>query len=279
MKSDPFYSADTNLDLSAYPHLQQALADPEPEEKFAPLDMRGTGLGSSDLKQLLRNPDREAILELRDPELLRKFDEEHGDGVTVLAGGVRFQISHRDGKWKAQGTTPDGTLHRFTASTRDELFPKISRAVSENSVRELTPEQELQVTRLAQSGDEATAFGQYFLARIGPKVTTMDDPFELLSDPKYRSVCDDAAYFIWAARNDNYIPSPKFEEMLGRVAETKPLNARLITSIWIRYLDEKQEKNQQADSPEQAETLEDLDDEAITKTYWNTLKHVARSGR
>ena len=107
----------------------------------------------------------------------------------------------------------------------------------------------------------------------------MEDPLsELLSNPKYRNVCDDAAYFIWAARNDNYLPTPEFEGMLARVAETKPLNARVISSVYVQFLDERQNRNPEP-QPDAEETLDDLDDEAINKTYWSTLKHAARSGR
>jgi hypothetical protein len=53
--------------------------------------------------------------------------------------------------------------------------------------------------------------------------------------------------------------------MLARIAETKPLNARVITSVYVQYLDERQTHNPEAapDPNELPQSLEDLDDEAI----------------
>src|SRR5216684_3711781 len=104
INSDPFLAGnDVNLDLSGFPHLQ-ALADTDAEaEEFAPVDTRGMGLGSSALKRFLNSPDREAVQELRDPDALRKFDEQQGDGTTVYANEIPFKIYQRDGKWIAKG--------------------------------------------------------------------------------------------------------------------------------------------------------------------------------
>jgi hypothetical protein len=200
---------------------------------------------------------------------------------TVHVGDEPFQVYFKDGLWRGKGAF-NGELHQFTGKDRDAVLGKIMALAERETIRDLTPDEELHITRLAQSGDEATAFGQYFLSRIGPQVATMEDPLtELLSNPKYRSVCDEAAYFIWAARNDNYVPDAKFEEMLARVAETKPLNARLITSVYVQYLDERQTRSPepQPEPNELQQSLEDLDDEAIQRLYWTTAKHVARGGR
>src|SRR5260370_29233549 len=95
LKSDPFYSPDTNLDLSAFPWLRPLADEPVDDGKFAQLDRRGMGIGSSALKQFLTNPDRESVAELRDPEPLRKFEQQHGNRPTVYASGLPFQVSQR----------------------------------------------------------------------------------------------------------------------------------------------------------------------------------------
>jgi hypothetical protein len=284
LKSDPFYSSDTNLDLSAFPHLQESLAAPEPEEKFAPLDTRGMGLGSSDLKALLRNPDREAIKELRDPELLRRFDEEHGDGRTVYAGGVPFQIAHRDGRWRAKGETPNGTVHRFTAATRDDLFPKINRAVSENTVRELSPGERLECVRLAQSGQIREAIARYLEFAIGrARASRYDDANALLGDPALTEVFDDACMLTWFAARPNVQDSDDWGAFLQNYAGGRPLTHDLLDGAWHSF--EHQHTShlldtRLLDAREPTVTdLNDLDDETINKTFWSTLKHAARSGR
>src|SRR6266481_4430501 len=117
-QSDPFITEDTNLDLSAFPWLKPLADAPVDDDKFAPVDTQGMGAGSSALKRFLNAPDREAIQGLKDPELLKQYDEQHGSGTTVYASNVPFQVSQRDGKWHAKGKTPDGTVHRFTANSR-----------------------------------------------------------------------------------------------------------------------------------------------------------------
>ena len=292
LESDPFYSPDTNLDLSAFPWLRPLVDTPISDEKFAPVDTRGMGAGSSALKKFLSNPDREAVREMKDPELLKKYDEGHA-GTVVHANGIPFQVIERGGRWHAKGVV-DGQVHRFVADSRDELFPKMTRVAYENAVRELTADEELHVQRLAQSGDESAAFGQYFLSRIGPKVASMEDPLtELLSDPKYRGVCDEAAFFIWAVQTDAYIPDPEFEERVARVAESKPLSGRLITSIWIEHLDAKQKKDRSAllgqlQAPDEAEVgdphaiesaLEDANDTDIGKMMTATKREYIKQVR
>src|SRR5258708_24562029 len=120
INSAPFLAGgDVNLDLSSYPHLIPLADAAEETEDFAMPDRTSKGLGSADLKKFLASPDRESVAELRDPELLKKYDEERGDGSTVLCRNVPFQVYQRDGRWRAKGTTPDGTLHRFSDTTRD----------------------------------------------------------------------------------------------------------------------------------------------------------------
>src|SRR5258708_3668193 len=114
INSDPFLAGgDVNLDLSSYPHLIP-LADARDEaDEFAMPDRTSKGLGSVDLKKFLANPDRESVAELRDPEALRKFDEQQGDGTIVYANETPFRVYQRDGRWHAKGKTADGSVHRF----------------------------------------------------------------------------------------------------------------------------------------------------------------------
>src|SRR5437879_13733955 len=94
-QSDPFITEDTNLDLSAFPWLRPLADAPVDDGKFARVDTRGMGMGSSDLKKFLTNPDRESVAELRDPEALKKFDEQHGRGTVVHASGIPFKVIER----------------------------------------------------------------------------------------------------------------------------------------------------------------------------------------
>src|SRR6266404_1984106 len=120
INSDPFLAGDDiHLDLTSYPHLIPLADAAEESDNLAMPDRTSKGLGSADLKRFLANPDRESVAELHDESLLKRYDEERGDGSTVFARNVPFQIYQRAGRWRAKGTTPDGTLHRLSDATRD----------------------------------------------------------------------------------------------------------------------------------------------------------------
>jgi hypothetical protein len=263
------------LDLSGCPSVQRMPADTSfIDDRFGQLDTSGCGTGSRALKEFLQQQLEPAV-----PE------------STVHVCGHPFRVFMRNGKWMAHATI-EGERHRYSGPTRDDVLATAMHAVNEAhpQFRELSDDEALHVARLAQSGDEPSAFGQYFLSRVGPRVATMDDPMrELLSNAKYRALCDEAAFFIWAARNDNYTPDAEFEQMVSRVAESKPLNGRLLGSLWIRYLDERQNQNtstnpgvKEPDTPSPAEIQNAIDgasDSEIEKMLFETKKEYAREVR
>lgn len=234
-RTDPFASG-ANLSLEAYPWLQQQSEPTFEDDKFAPLDTRGQGAGSSGLKKFLGNPDRESVVELRDLELLRKYDEQHGSGTTVYANGVPFQISQRGDKWHAKGKTPDGTVHRFSASSRDALFPRISRAVEENAVKELTPSQRLEVVRVAQAGNVGAAIVRYLEFAIGEKrAARYASPNQMLGDPTLADIFDEAASVTWFAARPKARDSEEFQEFLQEYRGNRPLNHDLLDGAYESF--------------------------------------------
>src|SRR2546423_14344628 len=89
INSDPFLAGnDIHLDLSSHPHLIPLADALEDDGKFSMPDRTSMGLGSADLKKFLASPDRESVAELRDPELLKRYDEQNGSGTVVYAGGA-----------------------------------------------------------------------------------------------------------------------------------------------------------------------------------------------
>jgi hypothetical protein len=272
------------LDLSGCPSVQELPSSDSSswiDPRFAPMDESGKGHGSNALK---------------------KFIAEHiaeQEGVSVVhVGEHKFRVFYRDSVWNADGTIA-GTRYRYTAPDKDKLMGKLMQLARATTPRrgafpELTEGERLHVARLAQSGDESAAFGQYFLSRIGSEVASMEDPLtELLSDPQYLNVCNEAAFFIWAAQNDSYIPDPEFEDTVARVAESKPLSGRLITSIWIEHLDARQKKDRSAllgqlQAPDEAEVadpsaiqrgLEDSSDAEIERLMRGTTREYAKQVR
>jgi hypothetical protein len=287
LKNDPWFTPDTRLDLSSYPHLVPQ-ADESDDGQFSMRDESSSSRGA-DLKAFLANLDREAVVEMRDPELLRQFDEQHGSGTTVHANGIPFQVYQRGGKWRATGTTPDGTLHRFTAESRDGLFPKIMRATKpQNSFNELTEEQKLQVVRLAQSGDRLTAIGTYLRFAIGDaRAAQYDGPIEMLSDPALTPAMDAACDFCWFHSNPHATDDPAWHEYKKRILAGRPATFALLDAIWLRYQDHMEnsaEPDQQTEEPAEAEPnpreivagLNDLDDSEVEQLMASTKRQYAR---
>jgi len=291
LESDPFYSPDTNLDLSAFPWLRPLADAPVDDGKFAPVDTRGMGAGSSALKKFLSNPDREAVREMKDPELLKKYDEGH-TGSIVRANGIPFRVIEREGKWHAKGTTPDGVVHRFTASSRDALFPKITDAVRENTVtvRELSDAELLQVIRYVQAGDTQMALSQYLWLATNKK--EIETPFEILDDPRYRELCDQAVLFVWQHARTDYSPSPEREKYMDEYVARRPLSLPLLDSAWkacqqaekdytrsalLGQLDDQAET--MSEPREVAAQINELDDESVDQLMAATRREYAREVR
>lgn len=225
-RTDPF-AAGANLSLEAYPWL---LPQPEvtEDEKFAPVDTRGMGIGSSGLKKFLSNPDRESVAELRDPETLKRFDEELGAGAIVYANGLQFHLKQHQGRWHARGKTSDGVEHRFTSSTRDGLFPKISAAVKQGTVHELTKTERLQIIRRAQSGDTEGAIFRYLELALGyERAAKFSDPYAMLSDPTLVDVFDDCTLLTWYATR-NVQDTTELNDYIDEYAGDRPLTHALL---------------------------------------------------
>ncbi len=287
-RSDPFMSEDTHLDTSSYPWLTPLADAPVDDGKFAPVDTRGMGAGSSALKRFINAPDREAIEGLKDPELLKKYDEERGSGTTVYASNVPFQVSQRDGKWRAKGTTPDGTVHRFTSDSRDGLFPKISRAVNDNTVKELTEGERLQVVRIAQSGDPRGAIARYLEFAIGQRrASSYENAGELLGDPRLAAVFDECSILTWLASRPRVQDSDDFQDFLQEYRGGRPLNHDLLDGAWENFTSARSRivfaeppRDKQRAAPESAPTASDLEgmtDEEIEAQVKQQAKYNAQN--
>jgi hypothetical protein len=234
--SDPFLSGnDVHLDLTSYPHLIPLADAPDENDEFAMPDRTSKGLGSADLKKFLANPDRESVAELHDESLLKKYDEQHGSGTVVYAGGAPFKVTERGGKWHAQGKV-NGQLHRFTADTRDALYPKITSAVNQNTVKDLTRSQELEVIRLCQSGRQNEGIARYLEGRIGQeRGASYDSPTELTSDPALLPVLNECASFTWFHSRPDVQDSPEFQSFADAYLAERPVTHQLLDAAWDAF--------------------------------------------
>jgi hypothetical protein len=286
INSDPFLAGgDVNLDLSSYPHLIPLADAAEETEEFAMPDRTSKGLGSADLKKFLANPDRESVAELGDVEALRKFDEQRGGGTVVHASGVPFKVTEREGKWFASGKV-NGQVHRFTADTRDALFPKIMAAVNQNVVKELTRTQELEIIRLCQSGRGNEGIARYLEYRLGPdRGASYDSPTELTSDPALLPVLNECAYFTWFHSRPDVQRSPEFESFADAYLAERPATHQLLSAAWEAFLRaQKEQYRYELLTPEEPvadvrtiqRSLEDASDTDIEKMMNSTKREFVR---
>jgi hypothetical protein len=285
LKSDPFYSPDTLLDLSSYPHLVPLADAPEETDEFAMPDRASKGLGSADLKKFLANPDRESVAELHDPEALKKYDEQYGNGSTVYASGVPFQVYLRDGKWNARGKV-NGQLHRFTADTRDALYPKIMGVVNQNVIKELTRTQELEIIRLCQSGRGNEGIARYLEYRLGPeRGASYNSPTELTSDPALLPVLNECASFTFFHSRPDVQNSPEFESFAQDYLAERPATHQLLSFAWEAFQRQQREQYRyellapEAENAPTATQIDDLDDVSVNRLMVDTKRQFAREVR
>jgi len=245
-------------------------------------------MGSSALKKFLTNPDRESVAELRDPEALRKYDEQHGSGTVVHASGIPFQVTERGGKWYAKGKV-HGQLHRFTADTRDALYPKITGAVNQSAVKELSRTQELEVIRLCQSGHASEGIARYLEYRVGEeRGSRYDSPAELTSDPALLDVMNECASFTWFHSRPDVQDSPEFQSFANAYLAERPVTHQLLSAAWqafekVEYtsiLPRALRETQEPASPHEIHAaLEDASDAEVENMMTATKKEFARQVR
>jgi len=185
----------------------------------------------------------------------------------------------------------DGRLHRFSASTRDEVLDKLvtfGKQEQCEAIRELTRSEEIEVARLAQSGHKFEALARYLELRIPPG-SRFDRP-EMAADPELQSVMSECAIFCWLNFRSDVRDSAEFRDFLADYAGSRPLTFDLLDAAWTAFLPYQEKQARQAAVRRFAETkettanevqqdLEDADDETIRRTYWATAKHLARAGR
>jgi len=263
LRSDPFYSPDTQLDLSQFPHLTPLSDASFEDDRFAPLDRSGSGHGSQDLKQFLADQTVD-----RRPSV-------------VHAAGAQFKVFFSDSLWRAEGTV-NGQRHRYTANDRDGLLSKLATIPKPNPFRKLTEEQELQVIRLAQSGDRLTAIGTYLRFAIGDaRAAQYDSPVEMMGDPKLIPVMDDCCNFCWYHANPHAIDTPDWHEYKNHVLAGRPATFQLLDAIWLRYQDHIETQPQQPEEPmpdpDIPGELNDLDDGEVDQLMLATKREFARA--
>jgi hypothetical protein len=257
LKNDPWYTADTRLDLSQFPHLIPR--ESTQEDKFAPLDTRGTG--SNELKEFLTQ---------------QTAERDAGPSV-VHVGEHKFRITYRDGVWTADGEV-NGQRHRYTAPDREALLGKLMK-VARPAIRELTQAQRLEVVRMCQAGEKYKAIDLYIHYALG-HLHRSDE--QLLADPALLPLLDQIAEETWFYSEPDAPDSEEWHAFKEQFAANRPLNHDILDSAFAAFKEAapRVREMDEAEEPEEPEPdLNDLSDEEVQKVYTATVRQSARSAR
>jgi hypothetical protein len=155
--------------------------------------------------------------------------------------------------------------------------------VAAGTARQLSSSERLRVTRLAQSGRVDQAIGEYLNCALDGDGEELG--MELLDDPKYRQVCDEAVWSVFADITYDYVPSAERESYMQRHCAGRPVTLALLQSAWAacqrheaNYV--RQEIISQVRSETQPPTERELDalsDEGVENLYRASLREYARS--
>jgi hypothetical protein len=259
------------IDLSSCPSFQSLPSQDWIDDRFAPMDRTGHGLGSNALKEFLT----EQLAEKEGP-------------TTVHANGFQFRVFYRDGAWHADGEVAE-TRHRYSAPDRDELLSKIGRATKREVAlyRELNEQEQLEIIRYIQGNDIQAALGQYLFMATNRK--EFASPFQILDDPRYRPLTDRAALFVWQHARIDYSPTPAREDFINNYTAGRPLSLPFLDAAW-RACQESERRGalhcqllpdepEIADPREMQATLEESTDAEIERMMHETKKQYAREVR
>ena len=216
-----------------------------------------------------------------DPRIPKKFflsDGHDGQPATIYADAEG---------WHAILETQQGQRLKFTSPDRERaMFLAQQHLDKERGPRDLSESERLLVGRLAEGGETALAIDTYVRLRLpaGDRHTER----ELLESPAHRQLLDDAAFFVFTHRRQDFEPSDDFSALVARVQKAKPLTVSVLEFLWERFQYEKTQaahspqpaapvaepETEQEPSPEEVQArLETLPDEQIEKLRTQTLRH------
>jgi hypothetical protein len=115
------------------------------------------------------------------------------------------------------------TLENLTACfhvlTRDGLLD-----VAAGEPRNLSERESLRVARLAQAGRSDEAIGEFLRCSLDGQEPSL----EMVSDPRYRNLCNDAVLTVFENAQLDYVATPARQKFLLRYAGSRPLTLALL---------------------------------------------------
>ncbi len=307
LKSDPFYDGgNTNLDLSGFPHLQPGPEDESPiDERFAPLDTRGQGIGSSGLKEFLANPDSDSLAEVgkRDPKLRQKLEEEHAEAVanafrakrpdyfrsadnyTALVQHLAVKHLRKDYLSDSEAVRELTAAQVWTVENLESAFHTLTQRgeleVRPGQIKQLTKEEADEVVAAIHSEGPETAVIQYIIYALGGKMPEYESPREFLA--QNAELASRAAEFVWLNSRPNACDSAEWRAYKEqRLAGKRLVTVRMLDEIWKQFEKEQARSALFREVPADRESeppqpsLDELSDADVERLMSGTLKAHAQ---
>jgi hypothetical protein len=298
------------LDLSQFPALQPPPPEEKHDDKFA-RSWADSGLSrsASDLKSFIENPDLESLdrvgAETGIPEYVAEVRERRAETVAqafkrrcpgylptqrnldAMVETLAFNAlptSEQDGDTEelidrlalAGKWTIENLQACYLALNREGLLE-----VPAGEPRELSAAERLHVTRLAQTGHPEEAISLYLESALDEEPT-----LELVNDPDYRQVCDQAVWAVFQDSQLDYAPSDERRAYLNSYAAGRPLTLMLLQAGWeaCKANEKRYERGEvlrhyerpEDTAPPTTKELDAMDDASFQRLYADSIRAYAQ---
>jgi len=294
------------LDLSGSPSLNPLPAENKHDHRFAK-HWSDTPFNSGELRSFLENPDVDAMTETGSGDLLRDVRDRRAEDVVrefkracpeYLPTDSNFDDMLRTLSFNAFGVDhyddADAMIDRLMEQgywTVDNLT-RVYEALDREGIlvrpagepRNLNERERLRVARLAQAGRVDEAIGEYLRCALDGDEPSM----ELVNNPKYRGLCDDAVLTVFEETQLDYVPTVARKAYLLRFAGNRPLTIPLLQQAWksCQQNESRRERSavlNQIERPEPQsvtpQQIDALDDASVDALYHGAMQEFARSVR
>jgi hypothetical protein len=300
------------LDTASFPNFQEASAPESHDNRFSkhwtdtPLNASATAL-----RQFVTDPPLDVLSRVGEETGNAGFRDEVRDrkGEAVAGSFKRANPDYlpTDNNYRLMATTlafnagvqQEGDLRDIVDDLIDAGFWTVTNLtstyraldaegmleVAAGTARQLSSSERLRVTRLAQAGHVDQAIGEYLKCALDGDGEELG--MELLNDPNYRQVCDEAVWSVFADITYDYVPSAEREAYMQRHCAGRPVTLALLQTAWAAC--QKHEGNyarQEIISQVRPETqpptereLDALQDNEIDALYHSSLRALADSYR
>ena len=259
------------LDLSGCPSLLKPPSEESqlPDDRFAPLDDRGIGVGAAALKrgieELVSDPDvqLQVAQETGNPELLEEYQNQQAEQAAREFMRRNPSYYRCPENWDAMVTTlaynafgwaedeadNDEAEHEliqrgyFTVSNLTAAFKALHRVgalqVRPDQPRSLTQHQLRAIALQAGSGDVDGAISKYLLLRSPEDAAdaflnapTLSEALDEIADPSLANIVREAVWYCWEQGRPNYSPLPERRKFMRDYIAGRIPTARLLDQAW-----------------------------------------------